>query len=101
MDSYLTLKPLSTSMHVMCLEIRPWMFTSPYTSKTFHDLTPGKSLPAATEFLLGFGMKFIQIPKKSLQPNDINEGIDCFDRDMFLKIQFARDDEDNKPYEKL
>ena len=64
-------------------------------------MTPGKSLPAAAAFLLGFGLKFIPIPKKSLKPTDIEEGVDRFDRDMFLKIHFAEDDEDDEPYEKL
>jgi hypothetical protein len=34
-----------------------------------------------------------------LKKND--EGIDCFDRDMFLKIHFKGDDEDDECYEKL
>ncbi len=77
------------------------VYFSYLTNKTFHDLTPGKSLPMAAAFLLGFGLKFIPIPKKSLQLKDIDEGIDHFDHDMFLKIHFAGDDEDDEPYEKL
>jgi len=42
-------------------------------------------------------LKFIRVPKNSLRPNDIEEGIDRFDRDMFLKIHFAEDDEDDNP----
>jgi len=79
----------------------PDAYFSHFTNKTFHDLTPGKSLPAAAAFLLGFGLKFIPIPKKSLRLNEIDEGIDRFDRDMFLKIHFAGDDEDDETQEKL
>jgi hypothetical protein len=88
-------------MHVMCLEIRPRMFTSHFTNKTFHDLTPGKFLPAAAAFLLGFGLKFIPLPKKSLRLREINEGIDRFDHDMFLKVHFAGDGEGDISYKKL
>jgi hypothetical protein len=79
----------------------PDIYFSHFTNKTFYDLTPGKSLPAAAAFLLGFGLKFIPVPKKSLGLREIDEGIDCFDRDMFLKIHFAGDDEDDIPYKKL
>ena len=79
----------------------PDVYFAHFTNKTFHDLTPGKSLPVAAAFLLGFGLKFIRVPKKSLLPNDIEEGIDRFDCDMFLKIHFAEDDKDDEPYEKL
>jgi hypothetical protein len=55
----------------------------------------------AAAFLLYFGLKFIPIPKKSLQLKEIDEGINWFDRDMFLNIHFARDDKDDESYEKL
>jgi hypothetical protein len=77
------------------------VYFSHFTNKTFHDLTPGKSRPAAAAFLLGFRLKFIPVPKKSLGLREINEGIDCFNRDMFLKGHFAGDDKDDVPYEKL
>ncbi len=79
----------------------PDVYFSHFTNKTFHDLTPGKSLPAAATFLLGFGLRFIPIPKKSLQLKEIDEGINRFDRDMFLKIYFAGDEEDDEPNMKL
>ncbi len=79
----------------------PDVYFSYFTNKTFHDLTPGKSLPAAAAFLLGFRLKFIPVPKKSLGLREIDEGIDRFGRDMFLKIHFAGDDEDDIPYKKL
>jgi hypothetical protein len=79
----------------------PALYFFHFTNKTFHDLTPGKSLPAAAAFLLGFGLKFIPVPKKPLGLREIDEGIDCFNRDIFVKIHFARDDKDDIPYEKL
>jgi hypothetical protein len=42
-------------------------------------LTPGKSLPAAAEYLIGFGLKYIWIQENFMQFNNIDEGIDCFD----------------------
>jgi hypothetical protein len=65
------------------------IYFSHFTNKTFHDLTPGKSLPTAAAFLLGIGLKFIPVPKNSLGLREIDEGIDRFNRDMFLKIHFA------------
>jgi hypothetical protein len=81
----------------------PDVYFSHFTNKTFHDLTSDKSLPAAAQYLLGFGLKFIPVPKKLLQPIDIYQGIDCLDRDMFLKIHFAGDDgkNDKQPHKKL
>jgi hypothetical protein len=79
----------------------PHVYFSHFTDKTFHDLTPGKSLPVAAAFLLGFGLKFIPILKKCLQLKEIDEGIDRFDREIFLKVHFAGDDEDDEPYKKL
>ena len=79
----------------------PDVYFAHFTNKSFHDLTPGKSLPAAAAFLLGFRLKFIPVPKKSLRPNDIDEGIDRFNLCIFLKIHFAEDDKENEPYEKL
>ena len=94
-----------TSIHLnarhMLGDTSPDIYFSHFTNKSFHDLTPGKSLPTAAAFLPGLGLKFIPVPKKSLGLREIDEGIDRFDRDMFLKIHFAGDDEDDVPYEKL
>jgi hypothetical protein len=76
------------------------VYFSHFTNKFFHDLTLGMSLPAAAALLLSFGLKFIPIPKKSLGLKEIDEGIDRFDCDMFLKIHFAGDDKDNETYKK-
>ncbi len=79
------------------------VYFSHFTNKTFHDLTSGKSLLAAAQYLLGFGLKFIPVPKKLSRPIDIYQGIDRFDQDMFLKILFAGDDNENnkQPHKKL
>jgi hypothetical protein len=94
-----------TSIHLNACHVlgdtSPDVYFSHFTNKTFHDFTPGKSLPVAAAFLLGFRKKFFLVPKKSLGLREINEGIDCFDCDMFLKIHFAGDGEDDIPYEKL
>jgi len=99
------LPDLEASIHLNACHVLgdtpPDVYFAYFTNKTFHDLTPGKSLPAAAAFLLGFRLKFIPVPKKTLRPNDIDEGIDRFNLCMFLKIHFAEDDKDNEPYEKL
>jgi hypothetical protein len=105
-ESYGFLPALETSIHLNACHVLGDMSLldvhfSHFINKTIHDLTPGKSLPAATEFLLGFSVKFILTPNKSLQPNNIDEGIGCLNNDMFLKIHFAGDNEFNKPYKKL
>jgi hypothetical protein len=56
-----------TSIHLNARHVlgdtSPDVYFSHFTNKTFHDLTPGKSLPAAAAFLLGLGLKFILVPK--------------------------------------
>ena len=104
-ESYGFLPNLEISIHLNARHVLgdtpPDVYFAHFTNKTFHDSTPGKSLAVAAAFLLGFGLKFIPVPKKSLWPNDIKEGIDCFDLDMFLKIHFEEDDKEDEPYEKL
>ncbi len=89
--------------HQVLEDTPPDVYFSHFTNKTFHDLTPGKSLPAAAKYLLGFRLKLIPVPKKLLWLIDINEGVDCFNQDMFLKFHFAGDDneDDKRPYKKL
>ena len=75
-----------------------------FTNKHFHDLTTNKSIPAAASTILGFGLKFIPVPKKSICQDDVDEAIKRFDRDFYLKVFFAEDDEssdDEEPIEKL
>ena len=73
-----------------------------FTNKKFHDHTTKKIIPAAASTILGFGLKFIPIPKKSIRQDDINAAIKRFDRDFFLKVHFAdnaytSDDEETTP----
>ncbi len=63
-----------------------------FTNKQFHNLTSGKSIPAATTSILGFGLKFIPVPKKSIRQDDVDKAIKCFNRDIYLKVNFADDD---------
>jgi hypothetical protein len=75
-----------------------------FTNKQYHDHTTKKIIPAAASTVLGFGLKFIPVPKKSIRQDDVNEAIKRFDRDFYLKVFFTNDDytsEDNEPIEKL
>ena len=75
-----------------------------FTNKQFHDFTTKKIIPAAASTVLGFGMKFIPVPKKSIRQDDVDECIRRFERDFFLKVFFADDDntsDDDEPLEKL
>jgi hypothetical protein len=54
--------------------------------------------------VLGFGLKFIPVPKKSIKQDDVDEAIKRFDRDFYLKVFFADsddDDDDENPIKKL
>jgi hypothetical protein len=75
-----------------------------FTNKQFHDYTTKKIIPAAASIVLGYGMKFIPVPKKSIRQDDVDEAIKRFERDFFLKVFFADDEytsEDDEPPEKL
>ena len=80
------------------------VYFSHFTNKKFHDLTTKKSIPAAAATVLGFGLKFIPVPKKSIKQDDVDEAIKRFDRDFYLKVFFADSDDDSDdedPIEKL
>ena len=81
------------------------VYLSHFTNKKFHDLTTKKSIPAAAATVLGFGLKFIPVPKKSIKQDDVDEAIKRFNRDFYLKVFFADsdddDDDDEDPIEKL
>jgi hypothetical protein len=80
------------------------VYLSHFTNKKFHDLTTKKSIPAAAATVLGFGLKFIPVPKKSIKQDDVDEAIKRFDRDFYLKVFFADsedDSDDEDPIEKL
>jgi len=55
----------------------------------FHDLTHGKSLPPATTFLLGLGLKFIPTPRYSPSAAELAPSFDRLERDIGLKTFFA------------
>jgi hypothetical protein len=71
------------------------------TNKTFHDLTNGRSMPAAATSILGMGMKFIPTPQWTPHPDVVNESIDRFECDLGLKVFFAGDEDITKTPEKL
>jgi hypothetical protein len=57
-------------------------------------LTSGKLILAAATSILGFGLKFIPVPKKSIRQDDVNKAIKRFNRNFYLKVHFADDDSD-------
>jgi hypothetical protein len=76
-----------------------------FTNKQFHDHTTKKIIPAAASTVLGFGLKFIPVPKKSIRQDDVNEAIKQFDCVFYLKVFFANDyytsEKDEEPIRKL
>ncbi len=56
-----------------------------FTNKQFHDHTTKKMIPAAASTVLGFGLKFIPVPKKSICQDDVDKAIKQFDRDFYLR----------------
>ena len=66
-----------------------------FTNKQFHDLTKKKSIPAAAATVLGLGLIFIPVPKKSIRPDDINGALKQFDRDFYLNVHFTDDNVDS------
>jgi len=80
------------------------VYLSHFTNKKFHDLTTKKSIPAVVVTVLDFGLKFIPVPKKSINQDDADEAIKRFDRDFYLKVFFTndyKDSDDEEPIEKL
>jgi hypothetical protein len=79
------------------------VYSAHFTNEQFHDLTSSKSFPSAATSILGFGLKFIPVPKKSIRQTNVDEAIKCFDREFYLKVHFADDDaeEDKESVEKL
>jgi hypothetical protein len=67
----------------------------------FHNLTSSKSIPAATATILGFNLKFIPVPKKSICQDDVDEAIKRFNRNFYLKVQFADEEQDNEEEEAI
>jgi hypothetical protein len=76
-----------------------------FTNKQFHDHTTKKIIPAAALTVLGFGLKFIPVLKKSIRQDDVDEAIKQFDCDFILKVFFANKDytseKDEEPIEKM
>jgi hypothetical protein len=76
-------------------------YFSHFTNKQFHDLTSSKSIPATTATILGFGLKFIPVPKKSICQDNVDEAIKCFNRDFYLKVHFSDKEQDNEDKEAI
>jgi hypothetical protein len=49
-----------------------------FINKHFHDLTTKKSIPATAATVLGFGLKFIPIPKKCIHQDDVDKAVKQF-----------------------
>jgi hypothetical protein len=67
------------------------VYVAHFTNKQFHDLTSSKSILSAATFILGFGLKFIPVPKKSIRQTNVDKAIKCFDCDFTLKVHFTND----------
>jgi hypothetical protein len=65
------------------------VYFSHFTNKQFHDHMTKKIIPAAASTILGFGLKFIPIRIKSIRQDDVNVAIKQFERDFYLKVFFA------------
>ena len=70
-------------------------------NKTFHDLTNGRSMPAAATSILGMGMKFILTPQWTPHPDVVDKSIDQFECNLGLKVFFAGNEDITKTPEKL
>jgi hypothetical protein len=80
------------------------VYFTQFTNKLFHDLTPKKSIPATVATVLGFGLKIIPVPKKSIHQDDVDNAVKQFNQDFYLKVFFADEDpnsDDEEPIKKL
>jgi hypothetical protein len=91
------------ALHVLG-ETPTGVYFAHFTNKQFHDHTTKKIIPAATSTILGFGLKFIPIPKNSIHQDDVDKAIKLFDRDFYLNVFFANDNntsDNEEPIKKL
>ena len=51
------------------------VYFSHFTNKKFHDLPTKKSITAAAGTVLGFGLKSIPVPKKSIKRDELDQAI--------------------------
>ena len=104
-DSFGFVPNLGLSIHLnACLVLgntTPECYFYHSTNKKFHDLTNGRSLPAAATSILGMGMKFIPTPQWTTHPDVVDESINRFECDLGLKVFFAGDEDITKTPEKL
>ena len=64
---------------------------------TFRDLTNGKAMPRLLKSVLGLSHKFIVTPDFTLKDEEtLEESLDRFCRDLYLKVYFADEPMDNK-----
>jgi hypothetical protein len=80
------------------------VYFADFTNKQFHDHTTKKIIIAAALTVLGFGLKFIPIQKKSIHQDDVDKAIKQFDHDFYLRVFFADDNntsDNEEPIKKL
>jgi hypothetical protein len=89
----------------MCWGTTPTgVYFTQFTNKHFHDLTTKNSIPPAVATVLGFGLKFIPVPKKSIHQDDVDKAVKRFDQDFYLKVFFANNNANSnneEPIKKL
>jgi len=80
---------ISTPNHINARQVLGDTATQEYfdyvTNKSFHDLTAGKSIPAAAACRFGNGLKFIPNPKKLICRDNINKAMRQSTQDTYLK----------------
>lgn len=92
-DSYGFLPDLSRSTHrdsqrVLGDTPSGFYFNSP-SNLAFHDLTTGKSLPAATRVVMGLSTKFVPVPRHPPSRKRVMEAFERFEREVNRKAHFA------------
>ena len=92
--SYGFLPDLSSSVHKEAQRVlgdtpSGFYFNFP-KNLAFHDLTTGKSLPPATQTVMGLSNKFIPIPKVATSKKMVTESFERFERDLHLKNSLCR-----------
>lgn len=99
-DSYGFLPDLSASAHRDAQRVlgdtpSGFYFNSP-SNLAFHDLTTGKSLPAATRIVMGLSTKFVPVPRHPATRKRVMESFERFQREVDRKAHYAGKDDDKE-----
>ena len=78
----------SEAQRVMGDTLPGFYFKSP-KNLAFHDLTTGRSLPPATEIVMGLGTKFIPVPASPTSRKKSIEAFERLEREVHRKVFFS------------